>query len=195
MKQFYGLALLFGFYGLTCNAQYPAVFDTTFTIPGGGEIRTWGSFSGIIQDFDSVQRQLINQVASYQKDRNRFLREEAARVKQELENRRIAMFTNIIGFTTKEAEAFWPLYNEYLAKLDNIMSKRRDIVDKICSPYAKISVRESSELTTDYIASFKRETDLMTEYYNKYKTILDPQKLLLLYRAEYQFKIMILRSL
>ena len=201
MKNVVNLFVLLGFSGSLTAQGVNIRQDTTVSFPGGGFVRiqsTYTSgFSDIIEDFGNNKRKIVNQAASkYADERERIKQrreEEAARLKQYLENQRVAMFTNIIGLTSKEAERFWPLYNEYSEKLDAILGKRQETIERINDIHRKIPLWEQNMLTEDYLNSFQQEADLMRNYRDKFKIILGIEKLMLLYRAEYQFKLHLLR--
>ena len=201
MKSVLNLFVLLGFSGSLAAQAVNVKKDTTVLFPGGGVLRiqsTYSSgFSDIIEDFGNTRRRIVNQAASnYADERARVKQrreEEAARLKRFLENQRIATFTNIIGLTAKEAEKFWPVYNEYGEKLDAITGKRQDAIERINDIHRKIPAWEQNMLTEDYLNSFQQEADLMRNYRNKFKIILGAEKLMLLYRAEYQFKLHLLR--
>ncbi|MDR2562742.1 MAG: hypothetical protein LBC98_02235 [Prevotellaceae bacterium] len=201
MKSVFNLFVLLGVSGSLAAQSVNVKKDTTVWFPGGGVLRIQSSyssgFSDIIEDFGNTRRRIVNQAASnYADERARIKQrreEEAARLKRFIENQRIATFTNIIGLTAKESEKFWPVYNEYSEKLDAIMAKRQDAIERINDIHRKIPVWEQNMLTEDYLNSFQHDADLMRNYRNKFKAILGPEKLMLLYRAEYQFKLYLLR--
>ena len=46
--------------------------------------------------------------------------------REEIENFRIAFFTREIGLTSKEAEKFWPIYNEMQGEIQKLQRERRE---------------------------------------------------------------------
>jgi hypothetical protein len=200
MKSIFGsLVILLGFSGnLTAQKVYKNNDSIVITSPDGFfKFKATYGFSDVIEDFDNTQRKIVNQVATgYAVEREKRKQErdeQAVKLKQFLEEKRIEIFTNIIGLTVRETERFWPVYNEYGEKLDAILGKRQNALDKINDFYRKTPIWEKNMLTADYLNSFEQEAALMRDYSKKFKDILGAEKLMLLYRAEYQFKLYLLR--
>ncbi len=100
---------------------------------------------------------------------------------------RIAFFTKQIGLTPEEAEKFWPIFNEYHDKKDEIHDKRRKAIDQL-SNNTNLSDNEIEDNINIIIKSFEEETKLMEEYHLKYKEILPLKKVSKIYVAENHFK-------
>lgn len=187
------------------------VIDTILTMSDGSTGRIYfrssepaigNFFSTVVHEFDQAQRQIVNQ---YSEESDRLMQrrsqwlqlqaEKESLMRQEFRTRRIALFTEIIGLTSDEAQRFWPVYNDYTAKKDEILLNRRFLVEKIRDPYLQHSPKEAESYATEYVNSSKLESDLTQDYFKRFKSILPPNKLLLLYRAEEEFKISMLRTL
>ncbi|MBN2519668.1 MAG: hypothetical protein JXB17_04120 [Bacteroidales bacterium] len=100
---------------------------------------------------------------------------------------RIAFFTEQIGLTPEEAEKFWPVFNEFYEKKDEIHDRRRAAVREL-SDNQNLSEKEMEDNMNVIIKSFEEETKLMEEYQLKYKEILPIEKISKIYVAEHQFK-------
>lgn len=205
MRGLLSALFLVGFSGSSFSQPLGVCFDTVLISPDGGVVRqsfySFGDFgfTGIVKNFEEAQRQLIDQV---NEDHERFRanweqrkKEERELARRQLNGMRIALFTEVIGLTEAEAEKFWPLYNKYSEEKAKIDNNRFLIVERIKNPTLKLSDQDIEQLTNNYVTTFKQDSDLTQEYYKRFRSILTPQKVLLLYRAENEFKAQMLRRL
>jgi Spy/CpxP family protein refolding chaperone len=114
--------------------------------------------------------------------------------KDHLKTQRIAYFSNGIGLTSKEAERFWPVYNEYSDKRDNLKKEQRKILNQL-SNFETMNEKDVKALLDAYVNSCVQESTLFQEYYKKFCAILPPSKVVRLYQTEEQFKQDLLRYL
>ncbi|MCW3072022.1 MAG: hypothetical protein JWQ09_6049 [Segetibacter sp.] len=112
-----------------------------------------------------------------------------------IESMKIAFLTKKLDLTPEEAQLFWPVYNQYTDKLQELRKKRR-----MESKDAKHNVEEMSdkdvELAVDNEMAFRqKELDIQKEYHAKFKAVLPIKKVAKLYQAEEQFKRVLLDEL
>lgn len=88
---------------------------------------------------------------------------------------RIAFITDKVDLTPDEAKDFWPIYNEYVAKRQDL---RKPMTVK-GDPDAEIKMTLENE---EKLLSLKKE------YYNKLKTVIPAEKIVRLKSAEKEFK-------
>lgn len=197
MRGFFSILLLLGITTTESFSQQTYQVDTTF---GGGyfrfQMKTHGpaGFSNIIEEFDNSQEEMMRLFSNSSEEYEKRRAQRAIEIKKYVDSVRKISFTNIIGLTDAESQKFWPIYNNYSEKLNEILDKRNISIRKINNPYIRISQSESENLVNTYINSFDEESKLMYDYKNKFKSILGSEKLMLLYRAEYQFKLWMIRS-
>ena len=107
--------------------------------------------------------------------------------KDQLKSRKITYFSNRIGLTSKEAERFWPVYNEYSEKSDRLRHEQRKLLNQL-SNYEIMNEKDVKALLDAYVNSCVQESALLQEYHKKFSTILSPSKVVRLYQAEEEFK-------
>ncbi|MCW3104261.1 MAG: hypothetical protein JWO09_2701 [Bacteroidetes bacterium] len=112
-----------------------------------------------------------------------------------IESMKIAFLTKKLDLTPEEAQLFWPVYNQYTDKLQELRKKRR-----MDSKDAKHNVEEMSdkdvEAAVDSEMAFRqKELDIQKEYHAKFKAVLPIKKVAKLYQAEEQFKRVLLDEL
>ena len=110
-----------------------------------------------------------------------------------VEAMKIAFLTNKLNLTAKEAQLFWPLYNEYSQKMDVLRRAKKSEYDEIKSKNSTPTDKEIESYMEEVFLTKQKELDLQKEYYNKYTKILSMKKVAQLYQAENQFKKELLR--
>jgi hypothetical protein len=103
---------------------------------------------------------------------------------EEMRAKRAVFYAEQIGFTTEEAQRFWPVFNELQGKKDALHKKsfaqfrnaKRDNKGNRIIDYSKV---------TDEIINMKvQEAVLDKSYHLRFKRILSPEKLFRYYNAE-----------
>jgi hypothetical protein len=107
---------------------------------------------------------------------------------EKFKSQKIAFLTEKMNLSTKEAENFWPVYNQYEKDRMELQQHRRELEQKTRDENTKFSDQEVIKITRDIAATFKKEADNVAGYNEKFLKILPPQKVLQLYRAENQFR-------
>ena len=106
--------------------------------------------------------------------------------KNRIESERIAFITTYVNLSPEEAEAFWPLYNEYqnklVAKRNTSAREGRDMDEQ--------EAAEQIDLRLDHE---QEQLDLKREYVGKFRSVLSSKKTYLLFEAERKFKSRLLR--
>ncbi len=115
--------------------------------------------------------------------------------KAQLESQKVAFITNKLKLTVSEAQKFWPVYNEYQQKRQEIIVKRRELLSKIRLKVNQYSDDELTKLADDYIQTEIKESNLAAEYHTKFKEVLSIKKLIEYYKAEEQFKVWLLNEM
>jgi hypothetical protein len=108
---------------------------------------------------------------------------------------KIAFFTKRLNLTPREAEKFWPVYNEYQDMKNKIQLERQEINRNFNQNELNMTDKEMTEAGDRFIALEVREASLAQEFHNKIKTILSSVKVLRLYQAENQYRLQLLNQL
>jgi hypothetical protein len=99
---------------------------------------------------------------------------------EQIETVKIAFITKKLNLNTEEAQIFWPVYNDYQKELMILMKKRREErLRKDIDPNEKINLDLSYE---------GKMLDLKKKYKKLYSKAIPPEKILLLYQAEREFR-------
>ena len=106
---------------------------------------------------------------------------------------KISFLTDKLQLTPSEAQKFWPLYNELERKRLEVQNIRRELEYKIQFSAAPLSRNEAIQLTRNFSGSMKKEAELGEEYNEKFLQIIPPEKVLLLYKSENDYRMSLLR--
>ena len=107
---------------------------------------------------------------------------------EKLEAMKIAFITEKLSLTTKEAQSFWPGYNEYSQKIEKLRKTKRSDLGELKINIENSSDKEIEALLSDVFDAKTKEIELQKEYYSKYTKVLPIKKVALLYQSEHQFK-------
>lgn len=107
---------------------------------------------------------------------------------EKFKSQKIAFLTEKMNLSPKEAQNFWPVYNQYEKDRMGLQHQRRELEQKTRDENIKMSDQEIIKITREIAATFKKEADYASSYNEKFLKLLPPQKVLQLYRAENQFR-------
>ncbi len=112
-----------------------------------------------------------------------------------VKSQKIAFFTEKLSLTPEEAQRFWPVYNSYWERKNQIIEERKKAMKFAADNMEKLSPKEIERYGDMYINFHKQESDLLVEYNKKFKEVLPPEKVMKLYQADYDFKTYLLRQI
>lgn len=107
--------------------------------------------------------------------------------RDKIEALRVSFISQKVNFTTQEAQAFWPLYNEYQDKI--ILSRKafRQQYNKN-TDYNFATDKEAEAYLNAEITLKQKEFEYYKDYLEKFKKIIPVKKIALLLKAEEEFK-------
>ena len=103
-------------------------------------------------------------------------------VQDRIEAQRIAFITQKLQLTPEEATMFWPVYNEYRDKQQEL---RRSAAPE--KNLADISDAEAVRVIEQHFAAEEKLLRLKREYYDKLKNAIPPRKIARLPAVEMEF--------
>lgn len=111
-----------------------------------------------------------------------------------IEQLKIGYLTEKMRLTTKEAQDFWPLYNEYNREMRLVKGKTKLKMDEIKLSIGNASEKEMEQLADELIKFRVKQTEIFENYYPKFKSILPIEKVLRFYKAEEEFPRWVLKQ-
>jgi parvulin-like peptidyl-prolyl isomerase len=107
--------------------------------------------------------------------------------RDKIEALRISFISQKVNLTTQETQLFWPLYNEFNDKQDNLKKSFRQQYIKNMD-FTLASDKESEAYLNAELNLKLKEYELYKEYFEKFKKVLPIKKIALIRRAEEDFK-------
>lgn len=116
-------------------------------------------------------------------------------VPERLNAYKIGFFTKRLSLTSSEAEKFWPLYNEFQEKRQQIQSEKLKLIRTFNQGESTLSDSQVSEIGDKLVGALVKESELAVTFHKKLKEVLPPAKVIRFYQAENQYKIQLLNEL
>ncbi len=117
------------------------------------------------------------------------------KLRDRIKSQRIAFITQKLSLTPDEAQKFWPVYNQFTDELDRVkqeMNKsRRSTNDNLTSMTEK-DIEKALELD---LLNQQKVIDLQRKYQSELKKVIPSKKIALLYKAEHDFKVTLLKRM
>jgi len=107
---------------------------------------------------------------------------------------KVGYITKKIDLTSAEAQTFWPVYNEYNDKMEDIHRTIRKTHKKEMS-IDQMTDKAVDEMVRSHHQLRQKELNTHQEYLLKFKEILSIKKIAKLYKAEHDFKRELLKKL
>ena len=122
-----------------------------------------------------------------QKDTTNF-----AKKKELIEAQKVAYITQKLELTSAEAQAFWPVYNEYGSKKETILNANRENRKKV-KDLETLTDKEAQAILVAQFATDEKLLSLKKEYFAKFEKVLPVKKVVKLEMAERDFKKVLLK--
>jgi hypothetical protein len=106
--------------------------------------------------------------------------------KERIESMRIAYLSERLQLTPDEAKAFWPVYNKLEAEMKELRKKYRMMDEE--EEIETMSEEEAGKKLNELLAFKEAQLNLAKKYQTELKKVIPARKVLLLYRAEEDFK-------
>ncbi|WP_420602161.1 hypothetical protein [Flagellimonas sp.] len=115
--------------------------------------------------------------------------------RERIKTLKVAFITERVGLTAKEAQTFWPIYNEYDETLEAIRRRERLELRSQIAMIQDLSDTESSALLDKFLATQKEKHEAEQDFIAKIRNVLSPKKTVLLLKAEEDFKRRLLQQM
>jgi len=109
------------------------------------------------------------------------------KMQEKFQAEKVAFLTQKMDLSVKEAEAFWPIYNEYSKAADAAHKEMMEAVGKIHKAQ-ELTDSEASAAIDALLAAQKKENDLQAQYTEKFKKVLPVKKVAAFFAAEDAFR-------
>lgn len=117
------------------------------------------------------------------------------KMKDKIETMKIGFITQKLNLTSEEAQKFWPVYNKFSDDLQKLRSTSKDKIMEDLSELATMSDAEADKTLQEMINFRMNEADLLKRYATEFKKVLPVKKVVMLFKAENDFKRELLKKL
>ncbi|MDO6472446.1 hypothetical protein [Maribacter sp. 1_MG-2023] len=101
---------------------------------------------------------------------------------------KVAFITEKLSLSTKEAQEFWPVYNEYQEKRNVLRKKNHNQIRGKMKDADALTEKEAENLLALHIQIEEEEEVLDTNFLKSVSKVISAKKTLLLLRSEEEFK-------
>jgi len=108
---------------------------------------------------------------------------------------KVAFITEKLGLTSAVAQRFWPVYNEYWAERDSLINKRSRSRKDLKERMQELTAAQKEAALDLQLRVRLEEAKLDRHYHNKFMDILTIDQVILLYEAQHEFRIRLIKQL
>ena len=114
--------------------------------------------------------------------------------KDKIKSLKVAFITERLDLSTEEAQAFWPIYNEYEEKREALRQEERKQIRNKIKDSENLSEKEAAKLLKQYLTLEEEEEELDKAFIENISEVISAKKTLLLLRSEDEFKRQLIRQ-
>jgi hypothetical protein len=108
---------------------------------------------------------------------------------------KIAHITEKLSLTPDEAKVFWPVYDKFQDEMKQLRQKMKQAAHLEDGEVLNITDQEAEKLLNEMMAFKQSEVDLLKKYNAEFRKVLPVKKVVLLYKAEQDFKRKLIKSM
>jgi len=112
-------------------------------------------------------------------------------LRSDVRAQKVAIFTEVMGFTEAEDAAFWPIYREYDLEMAKLGDERIAMIAEYGRTYANLTDAIAEKLAGKAIDLEARRQALKAKYFERIKTALSPRTALRFLQVEHQLLLII----
>ena len=101
---------------------------------------------------------------------------------------KVAFITEKLSLSSKEAQEFWPVYNEYQEKRNLLRKKSHNQIRGKMKDTDALTEKEAENLLALHLQIEEEEEELDTNFLKNVSKVISAKKTLLLLRSEEEFK-------
>ena len=116
-------------------------------------------------------------------------------VRDRIKTLKVAFITERVGLTSEEAQQFWPIYNEHENTLEEIRRKERAELEVNIARAQDLSNTDSERLLDRLLELQFEKQKVDQEFLSRLRTVIPAKKVLLLVKAEEDFKRQMIQEL
>jgi hypothetical protein len=139
----------------------------------------------------SVSARAQGTPASDQETKTLNLTAYAELLRSDVNAQKVAIITEVMGFTEAEDAKFWPIYREYEAEMAKIGDERVALIAEYARNYANVTEQMADKLATKAIELEGRRQAVKAKCYERVKGALSPRTAMRFLQVEHQLQLLI----
>jgi hypothetical protein len=112
-------------------------------------------------------------------------------LRSDVRTQKVAILTEVMGFTEAEDAAFWPIYREYDAEMSKLGDERVALIAEYANSYENLTDAVADKLASKALDLEARRQALKAKSYERVKTALSPRTALRFLQVEHQLQLII----
>ena len=112
-------------------------------------------------------------------------------LRSDVRTQKVAIITQVMGFTEAEDAAFWPIYREYDAEMSKLGDERVALIADYASNYSKMTDAIAEKLAAKALDLEARRQAAKAKCYDRVKNALSPRTALRFLQVEHQLLLLI----
>lgn len=116
-------------------------------------------------------------------------------IREKIKAQRIAFITERLNLSPDEATKFWPVYNQFSGELEEVKKQQNQLRKSTNDKLAVMSDKEIDKALEDELLAQQKSIDLQRKYMVELKKTVPTRKVAMLYKAERDFKITLLKRM
>jgi hypothetical protein len=112
-------------------------------------------------------------------------------LRSELRTQKVAILTEVMGFTEAEDAAFWPIYREYALEMAKLEDERIALISEYAEHYNTLSDSIADRLATKALDLEARRQAAKRKNYDRVKAAIPPRTALRFLQVEQQLILLI----
>jgi hypothetical protein len=129
--------------------------------------------------------------ANQQQDATLNLTAYAELLRSDVRTLKVAILTEVMGFTETEDRAFWPIYRDYDLEMSKLADERVRMIRDYAAEYGALSDERAASLATTALELETRRNAAKAKCYERVKTALTPRTALRFLQVEHQLQLLI----
>jgi hypothetical protein len=112
-------------------------------------------------------------------------------LRSDVRAQKVAIITEVMGFTDAEDAAFWPIYREYDLEMAKLGDERVALIAEYAKNYANVTDELADRLASKALELEARRQELKGQVYQKVKKALSPLTAARFLQVEHQLLLLI----
>jgi hypothetical protein len=114
---------------------------------------------------------------------------------ERLEAMKIGFITERLNLSSEEAKVFWPVYNKFTDDMKKLRQSSKGKISEEMADMPAMTDAEAEKVLNDMVNFKIQEADLLKKYAAEFKKVIPVKKVVLLLKAENDFKRELLKKL